>query len=172
MEPSSSAKALGSVADRLVGGMMFHSEHADLCWHMGFERLARENEDGYSHDSKCLRKVRRLGIRHLGILLPEGEQRRSGLLGQFSGERCWDVGTNRRRQALERVLTDMVAWEEGTCEVLRDAHECVLTCGDMSIANAVGRMLADTEAELSEYRNELARSRSSNWDLGLAMFER
>lgn len=164
--------AIGSAVDRLVGGVMFHSEHADLCWYMGLDELARENEDGYMHDSKCLRKLHRLAIEHIGITLPEGTQSRSGLLDQYANESRWKVGLNTRKRALERILTDMVEWEEGTCAVLRESHKVLLEDGDATLAKEVRRIIMDTEDELAGYRSELARFQSVNWDLELAMWPR
>ena len=40
------ADVLGTVCDRLVGGLMFHSEHADLFAYLGIEWLAEAHEDG------------------------------------------------------------------------------------------------------------------------------
>ena len=167
-----SIEALGSAVDRLVGGVMFHSEHADLCWYMGLEGLAKENEDGYRHDSKCLRRLHRLAIEHLGMTPPEGQQKRSGLLDQYAKESRWNVTPNTRKRMLEKALTDMVEWEDGTCAVLREAHKSLFENGDAAIAKEVRRILMDTEDELAGYRKELARFQSVNWDLELAMWPR
>ena len=167
MTPS---EALGSVVDRLVGGVMFHSEHADLCWYMGLDVLAKENEAGYRHDSKCMRRLHRLAIAHLGTTPPEGQQKRSGLLDQYAKESRWNVTPNTRKRMLEKALTDMVEWESGTCAVLREAYGVLFDAGHMTIANEVERILADTEDELAGYRAELARFQSVNWDLELAMW--
>ena len=80
------------------------------------------------------------------------------------------MSQNVRKRTLEKILTDMVEWEEGTCAVLRDSHACLFECGEMTIADAVAHILRDTEDELSGYRVELARFQSVNWDLELAMW--
>lgn len=149
---------------------MFHSEHADLCRLMGFHGLAEENEDGYAHDSKCLRKVHRIGIDHTGALLPEGRQERSHVLDAYQRHASWDIDADMRRHALECVLDDMVEWEEGTCDVLRRAHACLLDRGEATLAKCVRRILEDTEEELALYRHEHSRFESVNWDLELAMW--
>lgn len=169
---TTSTEAIGSAVDRLVGGVMFHSEHADLCWYMGLDALAKENESGYSHDSKALRRLHRLCVRHLGTFAPEGAQKRSGYLDPYVGETRWKVSQNVRKRTLEKVLNEMVEWEEGTCAVLRESYSCLLGCGEMTLSNEVGRILADTEDELSGYRDELTRFQSVNWDLELAMWPR
>ena len=71
---------VGTVTDRLVGGMMFHSEHADLCRWLGVMWLAKAHEDGYAHDARCLRKLRRMCVDRMGTFPPEGRQERGHAL--------------------------------------------------------------------------------------------
>ena len=158
-------EALATVSDRLVGGVMHHSDHADLCWHMGLEEVARMNEAGYRHDSKCLRRVRKAAIRNLGSPLPESRQDRSHLLDAHRREPWWELGPQARQDALRTALGNMAEWEEGTCAVLRRAHESLLARGQATLSDLVWEILADTEGELAGIREACALCETCGWDV-------
>lgn len=159
----SAADVLGAVSDRLVGGVMFHSEHADLCRWLGLVKLAKLHEDGFSHDSACLRKVHRLCIDHLGMTVPEGRQERSHLLDAYHGKRSWDAQPDAR--AVQDAMADWIEWESGTIDVLSSACRRLWDGGEVALSDYVRRICDDTADELAHARRIAHEMRSCGWDM-------
>lgn len=161
----SAVDVMGSVSDRLVGGLMFHSEHADLCRWLGIEWLANVHEDGFLHDSSCLRRMRRLALRHTGCMAPEGRQDRSHALDAFRGTQRWCVKGDVREAALCDAMHDWCDWEEGTVTVLTSAVNRLESCGELLLADKVRAVAKDTSRELAEARDMLVEMESVNWEM-------
>lgn len=157
--------ALGTVSDRLVGGVMFHLEHADLCEWLGVRWLADLHREGYEHDSRCLRKVRTLCVRHLGTFVREGRQERSHLLDSYRQQRGWETKSDVRRAALCDAMHDWVDWEEGTVTVLTSACKRLSDCGCLLLSDKVRKMAKDTSKELAHARELLSEMESVCWDM-------
>ena len=156
---------LGSVADRLVGGMMFHSDHADLCSWLGVGWLAALHEDGYKHDSACLRRVHRMSVRFCGLMAQDGRQQRTHSLDAYHSTARWDVMCDVRRQALRDAMHDWVDWESGTVQVLAGAYRRLYDCGETTLAEGIKAVAEDTEKELSHARDLLCEMEAVGWDM-------
>lgn len=157
--------ALGTVADRLVGGMMFHSDHADLCAYLGIGWLAGLHEDGYEHDSGCLRRVRRMSVRHLGLPVPEGRQERGHSLDAFRGTRRWDVKADAICPTVSDAMHAWVDWESGTVTVLTVAASRLMECGELLLHDRVKAIAKDTSRELAHARDLLREMEAVGWDM-------
>lgn len=155
----------GAVCDRLVGGMMFHSDHADLCRLLGVEWLAKLHEDGYLHDSKAHAKVRRQTIRHVGLLASAGRQERTRTLDQWRGRRMSDVQPDARSIALRDAMRDWCDWEESAADTYRTAYSRLLSCGCMSLAEESKELAVETEEELSRARAIWAEMDACGFDM-------
>jgi len=156
---------LGTVADRLVGGMMFHSDHADLCSWLGVRWLAELHEEGYHHDARCLRKVHRIGIEISGLMVPDGRQERTHSLDAYRQVKRWEVKPDVRKSALSDAMHDWIDWEAGTVQVLASAYRRLFDCGETTMALKVRDMARDTEKELAHARDLLCEMDAVCWDM-------
>lgn len=163
------ADVLGTVADRLVGGMMFHSDHADLCKWLGVMWLARHHENGYLHDSGCLRRVHRKGIEILGVMVPDGRQQRTHALDAFRSTARWNVKPDVRESALCDAMHDWCDWEHGTVELFGSSYRRLFDMGETSLAKMVMHAARDTEKELAGARSMLAEMEAVKWDMSHIM---
>lgn len=160
---------LGTVSDRCVGGMMFHSAQADLCRWLGVRWLASMHEDGYHHDSKALRKVRRACIAHCGVMVPEGRQERGHALDAYRSCKRWDVRPDVRAQALKDSVSDWVEWESSTVAILTSAYRRLEDQGEPRLAKVVRGMAEDTQSELAGARDVLCELEGVCWDMSHVM---
>lgn len=156
---------LGTVCDRLVGGTMFHLEHADLCRWLGVEWLAREHEGGHDHDTACLKKMRALCIRHLGTFVPEGRQERGHLLDAYRQQHSWEAKLDVREAALRDAMTDWVDWESGTATLLASASSRLADMGELLLSDAVRKVAKDTSRELARARQLMMEMDAAGWDI-------
>lgn len=156
---------LGSVCDRLVGGMMFHSDNADLCRLMGVEWLAELHDDGFLHDAKAHAKVRRLAILHTRGTVASGRQDRTHTLDQWRKVRACDITHEQRMVALRDAMDDWCEWEESAAETFRAAYSRMLDCGHAAIAKRLLKLAEDTEDELAEARLIRAEMDACAWDM-------
>lgn len=161
----SAVDVMGSVSDRLVGGLMFHSEHADLCRWLGIDWLADLHEEGFLHDSSCLRRMRRLALRHTGCMVPEGRQERGHALDAFRGTQRWCVKMDVRETALCDAMHDWCDWEDGTVTVLTSAVNRLESCGELLLADKVRAVAKDTSRELAEARDLMVEMKAVDWDM-------
>ena len=156
---------LGVVCDRLVGGMMFHSDHADLCRFMGFENLAKLHEEGYLHDSKAHARVRRMALVHTETIAPGGRQDRTHTLDRWQGVKRKDVTCEQRKTALCDAMCDWLEWEQSAASVYQTAYRRMLDCGNMTLASLMEELAIDTEKELAHARQMHAEMAASGWDM-------
>ena len=156
---------LGTVCDRLVGGMMFHSDHADLCRLMGFENLAKLHDDGFLHDSKAHSRVRRMALRHTGLVVPNGRQDRTHTLDRWHGVKRMDVSCEQRRDAIRDAMCDWCEWEESAAATYNAAYRRMLDCGHMALARLMEELATDTEDELAHARQMSVEMAASGWDM-------
>ena len=143
MEPLA---AMGTVSDRLVGGMMFHDAHADLCHFLGMDGFAKLHERGYHDDSKSLRKVRRETIRHLGRIPLQGNQKRTDTLSKVIAYESADLSANDRYRLAVSSLEQWMEWERETARVFGEASESL----DGSLWKLVTRLQRGAEREHAE----------------------
>lgn len=148
-------EALGRVADRLVGGMMFHSDHADTMRLIGFGNLARLHEDGYHDDSKSLRKVHRACIDHLGVIVPQGSQARP------EHADVGDVGQSGRRRMLRSSMEEWAEWESCTSRLFA---ECACEMTNAALWDLVHGLQSNVDMELAGARSVMARMDACDWD--------
>ena len=159
---------LGTVADRLVEGMMFHSDHADLCRLMGFKRLTKLHERGFRDDSSALRMVHGLCIERTGMLVPQGRQERTRTLDRWQGVRRRGIPTEDRAKALESVMSDWLDWEDGTADTYRMAARRLWEMGETALSLRVNDLAEETEAELAGATDLYCRLSASGWDATIA----
>lgn len=159
------ADVLGTVCDRLVGGVMFHLDHADLCGWLGVEWLEELHREGYEHDSACLRRMRRLCVRHLGTFATEGRQDRSHLLDAYRQVRRWEAKPDVRKAALRDAMRDWVDWEDGTVTVLTSACKRLSDAGCLLLSDKVRDIAKETSRELAHARDLLCEMEAVDWDM-------
>lgn len=143
-------EALGRVADRLVGGMMFHSDHADALRLAGLRNVAKLHEDGYRDDSRSLRRVHRACIDHLGVTLPQGRQERT----EASRE------TNVRR-LLVSSMEEWLEWESCTSRLFA---ECSHEMTSAALWDLVHGLQSCVDEELAGARAADATMRACDWE--------
>lgn len=159
---------LGTVCDRLVEGMMFHSDRADLCRFMGFERLTKLHEHGFEDDSASFRKVRRLCVSRLDAFPSQGRQERGRSLDRWKGRERSSVTTEERRQCLMEAMQDWVEWEDGTADTFRAASRRLWDMGETALSMKVCRLAEATECELAEAKFLHNRLVATDWDATLS----
>ena len=138
--------AMGTVADRLVGGMMFHSDHADLNRFLGLDAFAGLHEDGFLDDSRSLRKVRKKCVLHLGRIPQQGKQERGKDLEKVMAYRSSDLSANDRYRLTVSSLEAWERWERGTAEVFSEASNAL----DGTLWKLVKRLQMGAEKEAVE----------------------
>jgi hypothetical protein len=154
---------LGRVSDTLVGGMMFHSDHADLMRLLGLMRFARLHEDGYMSDSKAYRKVRAMCIDHGRMLCPSGDQSRGKSLDQLRGKRSDQISAQDRRQLLKGSFEAWAKWEADAASTYAEAAKGLEEC---EVArHRVLRMQRSAEREMVEAKRALEEMSACGWDL-------
>lgn len=159
---------LGMVCDRLVEGMMFHSDRADLCRYMGFERLTKLHEDGFHDDSASFRKVRRMCVERLDAIPPQGRQERGHSLDVWRGKVRRSVTTEERRKCLMEVMSDWVDWEDGTADTFRTAAHRLWDMGETALSERVNKLADSTESELARASALHNRLVATDWDATIA----
>ena len=158
---------LGAVCDRLVGGMMFHSDHADFCIYMGFKHLTKLHERGYRDDSRSLREFRALCIRRCNTFPTQGRQDRTRTLDRWRSDRT-DIETCDRASALKECMRDWVEWETGTASTYRDAARRLWEMGETALSKRVNDLADETEEELAGATDLMCRLSASDWDATIA----
>ena len=159
------ADIMGTVCDRLVGGVMFHLEHADLCEWAGVPWLRDVHREGYEHDSECLRKMRHLCVHHLGTFATEGRQERSHLLDAYKQTRAWDLKPDVRKTVIHDAMHDWVDWEDGTVTVLTSSCKRLSDAGFLLLSDKVRKVAKETSEELAEARSLLREMESVDFDM-------
>lgn len=154
---------MGRIADTLVGGMMFHSEHADLMRLVGIRWLASLHEDGYEHDAKAYRKARRLCIDHMERMCPTGDQRRPEPVGKAAQTPRQGLSAQDMRQLVKTSLEGWAAWESSAAKAYADAS--VSLVGNDTLYRWAKRLQRAAEAELAEVRSAISELSSCNWDI-------
>ena len=155
-------EALGMVSDRLVGGIMFHSEHADLMHMLGLGWKAHEK--GFIDDSKALRRVRRMSVRHLGAVPPQGRQERRD--DRMEGVTRQNIGPQSTQRLIRASITEWRDWEEGTASTFNEASAHLT--GNSCLWEMVRELQAGAERERCEAEELLREMESCSYDLAHA----
>lgn len=158
------AEVLGAVSDRLVGGMMFHSEHADLMRMLGIGWLAKLHEHGFMDDSKAYRKARRLCIRHCGMVAPSGNPPQPDALSQLKGHTRGDIRALDAQRMLRASMQEWRTWESGTAKAMAGAAD---ELADSAVLwDAVRGMQFDVEHELAMLEEIMFEMDQCSYDMG------
>lgn len=154
---------VGAVSDRLVGGMMFHSDHADMMRLLGIKSLRRLHEDGFSNDSHNMRKVRKACVSYLGKIPPHGKQERTKTLDSVAKRGADGIGASERQRLVRASMSDWIEWESGTIDTYaRAANEL---CDHAVMWELMRELQSDTERELSHAREVSLELESCGYDM-------
>lgn len=156
---------MAEVADRLVGGMMLHSDHADLMCFLGFKGLKRYHEKGYHDDAMAFRKVHRKAIEWTGILVPNGDQRSPEDLTPFMNYDRMTLDDEAKRNALEGAMQSWHDWEQETVKVYSRAARDLMGMGEAEMWKKVFKLQRKAERELNSVRKLICEMKSCNWDM-------
>ena len=156
-------EAVGKVCDRLIGGMMFHSDHADVMALIGMSGLHRLHEDGFMDDSKSLRKVREACVRYLGMLPPSGAQSKTKTLDGMVGRDRFNIGQSEVQRLVRSSMQEWVEWESGTVKCFRNAADEVGDCA--SLWHLLTKLQKATEKELSKAKETMREMESCGYDM-------
>lgn len=154
---------LGRASDTLVGGMMFHSDHADLMRLLGLMGFARLHEDGYRSDSKAYRKVRAMCVDHGRMLCPSGNQSRGKSLDALKGKRSDQINAQDRRQLLKNSFEEWANWEADASSTYAEVAKGL--DGDEVARHKVLKMQRSAERELVEAKRILDEMSACGWDI-------
>ena len=165
----SAVDVYGQIADRLVGGMMFHDDHATLMEFLGYQGLKRVHESGYLSDSADLRRVQRYCVSHLGQIAPRGGQKRVPVLDPLMGMRRGDIDDDTRLNKLRSSMDAWVDWETETKKVYERAWESLMRTNDTSAMRLVEHLIANVDDELSMAVELRLGLQASGWDMPYAM---
>lgn len=146
------SEVLGEVADRLVEGMMLHSDHADLMCFLGLRGLKRLHECGYHDDAKRLRKVHRLGIKYTQQMVPQGRQSASDALEPYMRYKQSEVDADTRRTALMDAMAGWVEYEADTAKLFSRAARDLWGMGEGILWVKVFALQKEAEHELATAR--------------------
>lgn len=149
-------RAMVTVADRLTGGLMFHSDNADLMHFLGLEGFAKLHEHGFLDDSESLRRVRRKCIHHLGRIPEQGRQERGETLSKVTSYEQSDLSANDRYRLAVSSLEAWSEWERETAEVFSEAKESL----DGSLWKLVSKLQRGAEGEHAEARGLLIEAKA------------
>lgn len=156
---------LGEVADRLVGGMMLHSDHADLMCFLGLKGLKRYHEKGYHDDAMKLRKTHRMSIKYTGMLLPQSSQERSDDLDAFMNYSRHDLDTEAKRNALEGAMKSWAEWEQGTVIAYSRAARDLWGINEAVLWKKVFKWQREAEKELAMVHKLMCEMETCDWDM-------
>lgn len=156
---------IGAACDVLVGGMMFHSDHGDLCRLLGIEWLAQSHDDGFAHDAKAYKLLRRKAIRHTGELPSYGRQERTTTLDKWRSATADGIEHDDLVHALRQAMDEWCSWEGHAMEEYADACQRLTSLGHMDLADELKSLAKDTEREHAEARALRREMRSCSWDM-------
>lgn len=156
---------VGAACDVLVGGMMFHSDHADLCRLLGIEWLARLHDDGYAHDAVAYRKLRRKAIAQTCEIPTYGRHGRTTTLDRWRGMTADEVDTDGRVTALRQAMDEWCSWERTASEEYGECHSRLLSHGYVDLADEMRHLAIDTEREHAEACALRREMRACGWDM-------
>lgn len=165
----SAVDVIGVVSDRLVGGMMFHQDHADMLLFAGARRLAKRHREEYLHDSRCLSRVRKACIAHCGMVAPSGRQERTHTLDALRGKVAWEQGHDECERMAMESIRDWIEWEDGTVAVLTDARARLVSCDELRLARMVEDLVCDASDELADARAIWNEMQATGWDMSHLM---
>lgn len=155
--------AIGLVSDRLVGGMMFHSDHADLMGLIGVKGLRKMHERGFRDDSHNMRKVRRACMSQLGKMPSHGNQERTKTLDSVVGRSNDNIGASERQRLVRSSMADWVKWESDTIAIY--ANACDKVAGNACLWELVRGLQADTERELARAKRLMQEFDACGYDM-------
>ena len=156
-------EAMGAVSDRLVSGMMFHSDHADAMRMVGMRGLASLHEDGFHDDSHALRKVRRACVRHMCKLPQSKGQSRTDTIDTLVGRDRSNIGASEAQRWVRASMQKWVEWEQGTVETYAKCAESLV--GQESLWRLVTKLQRDTERELAHAKDVMLEMEACGYDM-------
>lgn len=159
----------GEVSDKLVEGMMLHSDHADLFDFLGLKGFKRLHEYGYLHDTGNYRMIHRYAINHLGMIPPQGRQERPTSLDAYMGRDRMDVAEGERRESVEGSITAWVMWERETKAAYQRAWETLTRIGEVAAARPIEKLIKDVDRELKKAERLHIRIKATGYDMGHIM---
>ena len=159
---------LGAVCDRLVGGMMFHSDNADLCMLLGFKRLRKLHEEGYASDSRAHRKVRTMCLRMTNELPAQGRQERGRILDRWRSKSRVDIPHDERIATLKEAVRDWADWERDTAEIYDDAAKRLWDMGECHMSHVIAKMARSASEEMATACDLMCRLEACGWDATIA----
>jgi hypothetical protein len=158
-------EVMAEVAGRLVGGMMLHSDHADLMAFLGLRGFKRYHERGYHDDAMAFRKIHRATIKYTNMMVPQVDQEGSDELSPYMNYDRMTLDSEAKRNALEGAMASWEEWEQGTVQTYSRAARDLQALGEAKLWKKVYELQCKAEKELAMLRKLTCDMKTCGWDM-------
>ena len=160
------------LAERMIGGMMFHDSMSQYYRFLGLNGYARCHEYHYCKESKGYQKLCRYFTEHHNKLIPESKVDVLEYIpsGWYMYARQ-DVDTGTKRQAVKDGVEKYVAWEQGTKDLYQRMYRELMEIGEVASAKFVCCFVKDVDRELKYAQKKHIKLKTADYDIGTILAE-
>lgn len=138
-----------NVAERVINGMMLHSELADYYCFLCVPKFADMHEDRYCDESKMYRQICRFCLTTHNRLITAPQFTYESVIPPtwYKYDR-FEIDTSTIRNGAKRGFETWVEWEKETKKVYEKMYSELLSMNEIDSAEEVKRLVCDVSEEL------------------------
>ncbi len=150
--------SLDSVAERLLYGVMSHSEMVQYYSFLSLPHYANEHGHHYQEESETYHKYVRFLIGKYNYVYRQGAiSAPAKVPASWNGAEIFNVSDGDRKKYVAYGLKQWLDWEEVTLDVFQEAANTLYMHGELFAFKMISRMIESVESEIDDIKQYITR---------------
>ncbi len=161
-----SKNTFSTLLNRMLQGMMFHSENCDYFAFLGFDGYEKLHKVQFLEESMCYRMTKSWFVKYSDLLVPDG-----GLIIQEAVlPDSWynlsrkSVDSDNKGELVKTALENWNEWESGTIDIVNQCYLQLMDMGRIDLISIVLNIADDRTNELKFINDLYLEAKSVNFN--------
>lgn len=161
----------GSVASRMVEGVMFHDNLYLMFTYLGMQKFANEHKLQYDEESDNYKDICKFFVLNENKLPPKTKVEIFDFVPtEWYSLNRHEIGYEERVALIESLFRIWIEWEQGTKKIFSQAYNELTLSGEYSYADKIMLYLNDVQNELARANKEYLEFKASGHDMPSVVF--
>ena len=159
-------ESLEVISNRMVGGVMLHSQLFNYFNFLGFKGYAECQKYHYFDETKHYVDLCDYSVKHCNKLIPERNIENNNIIPtDWYMFTRFDVDVNIRKSSVKTGIEKWVQWERETKRMLEQHYQNLINLNEVAIAKKVAEILKHVDDELANAEMKMLRLKAIDYDI-------
>ena len=154
------------IAERMVEGLMFHSQMSDYFYFLGLEGYSKCHKFHYFEENANYRKISKYYLTRYNKIIQERPFSNPNVIpSDWYNYSRQDVIDQVRKASIKAGFEKWVKWEQETKKIYEEYYRELFKINEEASMLELGKYISDVDKELAEAENKLLTLTADNFDI-------